>query len=95
MADVRITCITLSGSQSIHEHITHVGSPQFNTGNGKWTVEQVINDIDNNLHTFYVTDNAGNRVEVGVVNPGNGGRQFIRTYADNRWNNNLLSLPVC
>ncbi|ELA3995414.1 DUF3892 domain-containing protein, partial [Escherichia coli] len=20
---------------------------------------------------------------------------FIRTYADNRWNNNLLSLPVC
>ncbi|HDV3916312.1 TPA: DUF3892 domain-containing protein, partial [Escherichia coli] len=22
-------------------------------------------------------------------------RQFIRTYADNRWNNNLLSLPVC
>ncbi|EII3317523.1 DUF3892 domain-containing protein, partial [Escherichia coli] len=51
MADVRITCITLSGSQSIHEHITHVGSPQFNTSNGKWTVEQVINAIDNNLHT--------------------------------------------
>ncbi|EFH6564458.1 DUF3892 domain-containing protein, partial [Escherichia coli] len=25
----------------------------------------------------------------------NGGRQFIRTYADNRWNNNLLSLPIC
>ncbi|EHB7581733.1 TPA: DUF3892 domain-containing protein, partial [Escherichia coli] len=23
------------------------------------------------------------------------GRQFIRTYADNRWNNNLLSLPIC
>ncbi|EFH7157241.1 DUF3892 domain-containing protein, partial [Escherichia coli] len=22
-------------------------------------------------------------------------RQFIRTYADNRWNNNLLSLPIC
>lgn len=30
MTDVRITCITLSDTNAIHEHITHVGSPQFN-----------------------------------------------------------------
>lgn len=30
MVDVRLTCITLSSSNALHEHITHVGSPQFN-----------------------------------------------------------------
>ncbi|EEY5976002.1 DUF3892 domain-containing protein [Escherichia coli] len=95
MVDVRLTCITLSSSNALHEHITHVGSPQFNPPGSKWTVADVVNSIENKLHTFYVTDSDGKRADVGVVDPGGGGRKFIRTYADGRWNNNLLSLPRC
>ncbi|EPL1173029.1 DUF3892 domain-containing protein [Morganella morganii] len=95
MTDVRITCITLSSTNAVHEHITHVGSPQFIPQGSKWTVAQVINAIESKQHTFHVTDNYGNRANVGVVNPGGNKPKFIRTYADGKWNNNLLSLPQC
>ena len=95
MTDIRITCITLSGSEARHEHITHVGSPQFTPSGSKWTVAQVVRAIENKEHTFYVRDNNGNRADVGVVDPGNGRSKFIRTYADGKWSDNLLSLPLC
>lgn len=95
MVDVRITCITLSDTNAIHEHITHVGSPQFNPKGSKWTVTQVIDALENKLHTFHVTDQQGNRANVGVVDPGVGKKKYIRTYADGKWNNNLLALPIC
>ncbi len=95
MADVKITCITLSNTDKQHEHITHVGSPQFSAANPKWTVAQVISAIENKDHTFYVQDSYGNRATVGVVDPGSGRKKYIRTYADGKWNNNLLSLPQC
>ncbi|MCS5881747.1 DUF3892 domain-containing protein [Klebsiella variicola subsp. variicola] len=40
-------------------------------------------------------DSAGNVAYVGVVDPGNGGAKYIRTYADGKWSDNLLSLPSC
>ncbi|EAV3686135.1 DUF3892 domain-containing protein [Salmonella enterica] len=95
MTDVRITCITLSDTNAIHEHITHVGSPQFNPKGSKWTVAQVIAAIEKNEHAFHVTDAYGNTAYVGVVDPKDGRKKFIRTYADGKWNNNLLSLPQC
>lgn len=95
MVDVKITCITLSSTNALHEHITHVGSPQFTPTGSKWTVAQVVVAIENKLHTFYVKDSLGNRADVGVVDPGGGRKKFIRTYADGKWNNNLLALPVC
>ncbi|ENL4126469.1 DUF3892 domain-containing protein [Enterobacter hormaechei subsp. hoffmannii] len=95
MVDVKITCITLSSTNALHEHITHVGSPQFTPTGSKWTVAQVVDAIENKLHTFYVKDSLGNRADVGVVDPGGGRKKFIRTYADGKWNNNLLALPVC
>lgn len=95
MTDVRITCITLSDTNAAHEHITHVGSPQFSPAGSKWTVSQVVNAIENKQHTFHVTNSLGKRADVGVVDPGGGKRKYIRTYADGQWNNNLLSLPGC
>lgn len=95
MADVRITCITLSDTNALHEHITHVGSPQFTPSGSRWSVSQVISAIENKQHTFYVTNENGKRADVGVVDPGNGNRKYIRTYADKQWNNNLLALPRC
>ncbi len=46
MTDVHITCITLSNTNAMHEHITHVGSPQFIPTGSKWTVAQVISAIE-------------------------------------------------
>ena len=94
-ADVKIKCITLSGTNRIHEHITHVGSDQFTPAGTKWTVEDVIYSIEHRLHTFYVTDSNGKRADVGVVDPKDGRKKYIRTYADGYYNNNLLSLPIC
>lgn len=94
MTDVRITCITLSDTNKQHEHITHVGSPQFTPPGTKWSVAQVVTAIESKQHTFYVTDGNSKRADVGVVTP-TSGPKFLRTYADGKWNNNLLSLPSC
>lgn len=95
MADVKIKCITLSGTDKVHEHITHVGSDQFTPQGTRWTVDEVIRSIENNTHTFHVADSNGKKAYVGVVDPGNGKKKYIRTYADGYYNNNLLSLPSC
>ncbi len=92
MADVRVTCITKPNPQSPHEHITHVGNP---AANWMWPREEVIKSIDAKTNTFYVLDSAnGKRADIGVVRePGK--MPYLRTYADGRWNNNLLSLNQC
>ena len=95
MTDVRIKCVTLSGTDKIHEHITHVGSDQFVPAGTKWTVAQVVSSIESKTNTFYVYDSNAKRADIGVVDPGNGKSKYIRTYADGRYNNNLLSLPSC
>lgn len=38
----------------------------------------VVNSIENKLHTFYVTDSYGKRADVGVVDPGGeGGNLYV------------------
>ncbi|MNF39189.1 hypothetical protein D3C84_201560 [compost metagenome] len=92
MTDVQVTCITKPNAQSPHEHITHLGNP---AGNWKWTREQVIQSIEAKTNTFYVRDPAnGQRADIGVVREA-GKAPYVRTYADGRWNNNLLSLNQC
>lgn len=92
MADAQITCIVKPNTQSSHEHITHVGNP---AGKWMWTREQVIESIDAKTNTFYVLDPAnGRRADVGVVREA-GKHPYLRTHADQQWNNNLLSLNHC
>lgn len=92
MADVQVTCITKPTPQSQHEHITHLGDP---TVGWKWTREMVINSIDAKSNTFFVLDPITNkRSEVRVVRSA-GQAPYLRTYADENWNNNLLSLAQC
>ena len=55
----------------------------------------MIQSIDAKTNTFHVIDAQGHRSEVGVVDPGNGRAQYVRTYADGDWNKNLLALPEC
>jgi hypothetical protein len=87
VADCRVTCINKANRQSIHESITHLG------GNGwKLTRQQVIDRIDGHTDTFYTLVN-GKRANVGVVR--HRPHDYVQTYADGQWNNNLLSLPEC
>lgn len=92
MADVQVTCILKPHAQSPHEHITHLGNP---AGNWMWTREMVIESIDTKTNTFYVLDSTNRkRADIGVVRE-SGKAPYLRTYADGRWDNNLLSLNQC
>lgn len=93
MADCQITCITKPNVNSAHEHITHVGNSGWSMK--RLTVEQVIRDIHSKTNTFFVRDSQGNRANVGVVDASGNRREHIRTYADGKWTDNLLSLGQC
>ncbi|WP_273028955.1 DUF3892 domain-containing protein [Massilia timonae] len=90
MADCQITCINLSHSDGGHEYITHVG----NGAVWRNTVAEVVAWIKSNANTFYVMDRYGNRADVGVVEPA-GRPAYLRTHANGRWTDNLLSLTSC
>lgn len=89
MADVQVTCINKQPRNNPHEGITHLGNP---AANWKWTRQQVINSINSRENTFYTRVN-GKRADIAVVDGPNG--QYLRTYADGVWNDNLLALAEC
>lgn len=90
MADVHVQCINKQPRNSTHEGITHLGGGAG--GGWKWTRQQVIDSILAKTNTFYTWVD-GNRGDIGVVDGPNG--PYVRTYADGKWNDNLLSLPEC
>ena len=87
MADVLVTCINKDDHNDAHEGITHLGGGQW-----RWTRTEVIRSIDNGTNTFY-TMKDGNRADVRVVKGENG--KYVRTVADGKYTNNLLSLTEC
>jgi len=87
MADVQVTCINKQPRNNTHEGITHLGGSGW-----RWTRSQVIQSIEAKTNTSF-TRVGGNRAEIGVVNGPNG--KYMRTYADGKWNDNLLALPEC
>lgn len=87
MADVQVTCINKQPRNNPYEGITHLGN-----STGKWTRQQVIEWIESKANTFFTLVD-GNRGNIGVVEGPNG--KYLRTYADGKWNDNLLSLPEC
>jgi hypothetical protein len=87
MADVQVTCIKKQPRDNTHEGITHLGGATW-----KWTRQQVIDSIKSGSNTFFSLVN-GKRADVGVVNGPNG--DYVRTYADGYWNDNLLALAEC
>jgi hypothetical protein len=87
MADVQVTCINKQPRDNPHEGITDLGGSGW-----KWTRQQVITSIKDKTNTFYTRVN-GKRADIGVVNGPNG--DYVRTYADRVWNDNLLALAEC
>ncbi len=92
MKEFEITCVVKPDRFSPHEHITHLGNIA-----GKWmlTRESVIARIDSKEERFFTMDRVtGKRAYVAVVREA-GKVPFLRTHADGKWNNNLLSLAEC
>jgi hypothetical protein len=87
MADLQVKCINKLPRDNTHEGITHLGGDGW-----KKTRQEVINLIEAKTNTYY-TLVGGNRATVGVVDGPNG--KYLRTYADGKWNDNLLALPEC
>ncbi|MHB8830754.1 MAG: DUF3892 domain-containing protein [Patescibacteria group bacterium] len=93
MANCQVTCITKPNPNSPHEHITHIGG---GTGSDRWklTREDAIRRIEQKIDSFYVIGSRGDKAWVGVVRP-DYGPAYLRTYADGKWNDNLLALSQC
>ena len=89
---VEITHIRMSNGGTTHQHITHYRWKNLSTGAVDSSDKPSMVDwIDNKQGTAYVRSGS-NRVGVGTVRPDNG-QPYLRTYADGKWSNNLLSLP--
>ena len=88
MADVQITCISKIPGDDSHNGITHLG-----TATRKWTRQQVIIWINAKEHTFY-TMKDGKRANIHVYDDKQRA-PHLQTYADGKWNNDLLVLDGC
>ena len=81
-----------------HEHIANVkwinqeASPKKYGESTRAEMVEWLDKSDDNL--AYVEDRTvtGKRAYVGTIHP-SGRPAYIRTYADKKWTNNLLSLP--
>lgn len=92
MNEHHVTCINKPHHQSAHEHITHIGN-QFE--NWRLTREIAIQRIDAKQEAYYTVDRlTGNRVYIGAVREA-GKHPYLRTYADGKWNDNLLAQQEC
>jgi hypothetical protein len=92
MQEYEVTCINKPDRSSSHEHITHIGNV---AGNWRLTREDAIRRIDSKESAFYTVDRStGKKVYIGVVREA-GRSPYLRTYADGKWNDNLLALAEC
>ncbi|SPA36217.1 conserved hypothetical protein [Cupriavidus taiwanensis] len=92
MKEFEVNCVNKPNRSSAHEHITHIGHSV-----NKWrlTREAAIARIDSKSEAFYIVDRTtGKRAYIGVVRePGKA--PYLRTYADGKWNDNLLAQSEC
>jgi hypothetical protein len=93
MQEFEVTCVNKPDRTNTHEHITHIG----NVAN-QWRVtrELAIKKIDAKEETFYTIDRTtGKKVYVYVVRRDGNKAPYLRTYADGKWQDNLLALAEC
>ena len=93
---VRITCINKDGGNHAnpYEGITSFGWVNDQTkAAGRSTRAEMVEFLTKQGGRAYVKDALGNVAWIGV--PRTDGTPFLRTYADSKWTDNLLSLTEC
>jgi uncharacterized protein DUF3892 len=91
--EFEVTCINKPDRSNAHEHITHIGSVA-----GQWRItrELAARKIDAKEEAFYTIDRStGKKVYVYVVRGDGNKAPYLRTYADGKWQDNLLALAEC
>ena len=87
MSDVRVMCINKETLRNSHTGITHLGCERQ-----RWTRQQAVDSIRSGANTFFML--IGNkRADLGIVSAISG--EYLRAYAEGRWNDDLLALPEC
>ena len=90
---LQITHIRKPNPQDPHEAISHYGWRKDSNGEtGVDEREAVIGYLERNNEKAYVA-HGSDKNWCGIRN--NGHIKYLQTYADNKWTNNLLSLPQC
>jgi hypothetical protein len=93
MSEYEVTCINKPHHLSAHEHITHIGN---SAGRWRLTRDSAIARIDTGNERFYTVDKTtGHRVYIGFVRNDGGKPPYLKTYADGKWNDNLLAQQEC
>lgn len=94
---IRITCINKAAGNHADPHraIEFLGwLDEQSSKTGKSTRLEVYDWIKNKNGEAYVRDARGHTARVGTREHQNG-TQFVQTYADGIWTDNLLALPEC
>lgn len=94
---VRITCVSKANGnhESHHCSISKLGWINEDTENrGSSTRLEMYDWIKVKGGRAYVTDNQGNKVQVGTAETSHG-TKYVRTYRDKVWTDNLLALGEC
>lgn len=90
---VRITHVRFSGQEKTHQTIVRYAWTNTATGStGDNDKPSMVSFVDSKKNKV-VVGTGTNEVQVGAVHP-DGGQPYLRTYADGKWTNNLLSLPT-
>ena len=88
---IRIAKVRLSQGGYPNEHITDLMWLSYQDGEvGTNATAEIVKWLDDGGKAF--VESSQTKVEVGVVRP-DGGRPYVRTYANGVWTDNLLSLP--
>lgn len=92
MKEYEVNCVNKPNRYSLHEHITHIG---HTVSRWRLTREAAIARIESTSEAFYTIDKStGKRAYIGVVREA-GKAPYLRTYADGKWNDNLLAQTEC
>ncbi|KRD42778.1 hypothetical protein ASE38_00280 [Cellulomonas sp. Root930] len=89
---IRITHVRLAPGYNDHEHIVRYRWVGIESGSsGESDKPALVAWLEEASGNRAFVGSGNQKVEVGVVHPSYG-QPYVRTYADNVWTNNLLSL---